>query len=129
MFDRLKSLLGIRPTPNGDSDPADSIDCQQMVANIRRRERDEIPVGRKIYDLQFGQFDVTLDREFSGHYRISVFQDHHKIYGFTINDKEISDENFVKVWEIVTKFLGKNPSPKHLPDHQLMKSHFFGYPK
>lgn len=129
MFEKLKSLFGIRPPLDHGPNSADSVDCQKIVATIRRRERQEIPVGRKIYDLQFKQFDLVLDREFTGHYRISVFQDHHKVYGFTISDKEISDENFAKVWKMVTQFLGNTPSPKHLPEHQLMQSHFFGYPK
>jgi hypothetical protein len=126
MFNWLRSLLGITNASTEAEPAANNVDCQQIVGNIRSKERSEIPVGRKIYDLSFKEFEILLDREFTGHYRISVFQNQHKIYGFTVSEKEISDDEFVVVWEIIIDFLSNNPSPKQLPDHDLMNSHFFG---
>ncbi|MDZ7681832.1 MAG: hypothetical protein U5J63_09030 [Fodinibius sp.] len=129
MFTKLKSLLGISPATTTDTGSAESVNCRQIVKNIREQGPQEVPVGQKIYDFSFEQFTITLDREFTGHYRISVFQNHHKVYGFTVNDKQISDKDFVTVWEIIIQFLGNDPSPKQLPEHKLIKAHFFGPPK
>lgn len=129
MLEKLLQLLGLAKNSSQESDPGGSIDIEAIIEKIRTREQDELATGRKIVRFDYRSFEIILDREFTGRYRISVFQGQHKCYGFAIQKKELTDEEFKHIWERVIGFLGHSPSPARLPEHELWKAHFFGNPQ
>lgn len=130
MFDKLRTWLGIKnETEMSSSNPAETLNPQKIVQKIRSREDDEMPRGQTIYRLDYNGYHLILDREFTGRYRISVFNGQHKNYGFTIADQQISDEEFAVAWDQIIGFLDANPSIQTLPDNKLIKGHYFGNPQ
>lgn len=126
MLEKILSLFGLF---NGKVEAASRpIDTTRIVQQIRSREEHDIPQGKQIYSLDLEAYSLHLDREFTDHYRISVFLGNHKIFGFTVTQKDISDEEFKTIWKTIIRFLRDDPSPKKMPDTLLLKSHFFGKP-
>jgi hypothetical protein len=130
MLDKLLSMIGLGKNSNHDVDSSfNSFEPDFIVQNIRNQEEQkEIPQGKQIFGFDHDEYSISVDREFTNHYRISVFIGNHKVYGFTINDKEISDEQFTDIFEKIISFLDHNPSVESLPDDKGFKSHFFGTP-
>lgn len=128
MFEKLRSLLGFEKNAYNKTNLRATKDTEHIVESIRKREKEDPTSGNKIFSLDFGEFSILLDREFTGRYRISAFREQHKVYGFTISDKEIPDERFEQAWDHVLRFL-EDPSPADMPESKLMETHFFGHPK
>lgn len=128
MLDKLRSLLGFGNKSTDSTSARETVDIQQIVQSIRKQEQQDIATGRKLLRIDYQQFDLLVDREFTGRYRISVFQGQHKVYGFTINEKEIDNQQFEAAWDDILIFL-EQPSPTQLPQSDLLTTHFFGHPK
>lgn len=109
-----------------DTDSAETVDIPELVRQIRSKEGDQPSQGKKIHSFQFQDYDIVLDREFNERYRISVFVDQQKVYGFNIEDKDISDQEFEQIWDRILHFLEESPSSKSTPETELVTSHFFG---
>ncbi len=127
MFDTIRSLLGFESKPY-NTNKRETLDTGQIVQSIREQEQQDEAIGRKILSLDYQQFELLVDREFTGRYRISAFKGQHKIYGFTVSEKEISDQQFKTVWNDILKFLD-HPSPNKLPESEQLSAHFFGHPE
>jgi len=128
MFEKLRSLLGLKSKPDNNINLRSTKDTKRIVESIRKREEEDPTSGNKIFSLEYGEFSILLDREFAGRYRISAFREQHKVYGFTISDKEVTDDQFEQVWDYVLMFL-EDPTPADMPESKLMETHFFGHPK
>lgn len=126
MLEKILSLFGL--SDGNTETPSRPIDTTRIIQQIRSREEHDIPQGKLIYSLELEAYSLHLDHEFTGHYRISVFLGNHKIFGFTITEEDISDEEFAAIWETIIRFLRDDPSPKKMPNTSLLKSHFFGKP-
>lgn len=127
MFKKLISLIGLGE-PRAEVDNIDQqIDINGLVKQIRDQEaKGKIPQGRQIFSTSYEGYSICLDREFTACYRISVFLDSHKIYGFRITKEELTDEELGSVLEQVFLFLANEPSVKTLPESELFQAHFFG---
>ncbi len=130
MLDKLWSMIGLGKNSNHDTETTfKSPEPRIIVQNIRNQEEQkDIPQGKQIFSFDHHEYSISIDREFTDHYRISVFVGNHKVYGFTINDKEISDDRFADIFEKIISFLDHKPSVDSLPDDEWFKSHFFGTP-
>lgn len=128
MFENLRSLLGFESKADNNINLRATKDTKRIVESIRKREEEDPTSGNKIFSMDYGEFSILLDREFTGRYRISVFREQHKVYGFTISDKKVTDDQFEQAWDHVLTFL-EDPSPADMPENKLMETHFFGHPK
>lgn len=130
MLDKFLSLIGLGKNSNHDTETSfDAPDPDMIVQNIRHHESErEIPQGKQIFNFDHQEYSISVDREFTEHYRISVFVGNHKVYGFTIIDKEVPDDQFADIFKKIISFLNHNPSIDSLPDEEGFKSHFFGTP-
>lgn len=124
MLDKIFSLLGLQNSEK----PQKSVDTEKIVREIRLAEEQEISTGKRIYAIDYMHYNLILDREFTGNYRISVFTGNHKIYGFSITEEDITDKQFATIWDKVIAFLKDDPSPQTMPDDKFLKTHFFGNP-
>ncbi|HKK46360.1 MAG TPA: hypothetical protein VJ964_12620 [Balneolaceae bacterium] len=129
----LKKILSLIGFSNKTSDSGNSsqpqIDIDNLVQQIRDREKqNDIPRGKQIHTLEIKRYTVSLDREFTGKYRISIFSGPHKVFGFNIIEEHPTDEQLAEVFKQIIFFLTNNPSAKTLPESHLFKAHFFGNP-
>ncbi|MGD8748797.1 MAG: hypothetical protein PVI44_10045 [Balneolaceae bacterium] len=131
MFDKIFTILGFtRKSSNNTSNPEKSIEIENVVKQIRAIEKQSnIAPGKRIYDFEYRQFTVSLDREFNHKYRVSVFLSSHKIYGFSIARKDISKEEMTAIFDQIISFLSNEPSHRNMPESKLFKAHFFGNPE
>jgi len=129
MFKKLISLIGFGEASSNDDTTNQQVDINELVKQIRAKEtREDIPQGKQIYSISYDQYAISLDREFTGCYRISIFLGSHKVYGVSISKEELTDEELGTIFQQVFSFLGDNPSVKTLPKSDLFKAHFFGNP-
>jgi len=130
MLNKILSLFGFNnKTNNGRESNRQKVDVDKLVQQIRNNEeQNKIPQGKQIHNFELEGYSVSLDREFTGKYRISAFIGPHKVYGFNIAKKEASDEQLADILRRIITFLANNPSVKTLPQNDLFDSHFFGNP-
>lgn len=130
MLDKLLSMIGLGKNSNHDSQSeVKSFDPDFVVQRIRNQEKErEISQGKQIFSFDHQEYTISVDREFTEHYRISVFVGNHKVYGFTIVKKEVSDKQLSNIFEKIISFLNHKPTVESLPDDEMFKSHFFGAP-
>lgn len=130
MLEKILSFIGIdNNSSSGKSAQSRSVEPTTVVRKIRHQEQlRDIPQGKKIHGFDYLEYSISVDCEFTGQYRISVFIGNHKVYGFIINDKDISDEHFTDAIEQILDFLSNEPSVQTLPDSNRFQSHFFGNP-
>ncbi len=123
-------MIGLGKNSNHDTQSeVKSFDPGFIVQRIRKQEKKrEIPQGKQIFSFDHGGYTISVDREFTEHYRISVFVGNHKVYGFTIVEKEVSDKQLTNIFENIISFLSHKPRVDSLPDDKRFKSHFFGTP-
>jgi len=128
MIKKILSFFGFNRQPDRKKDEF-QIDTAKLVQEIRDREvENNIPQGKQIHSFKYDDFIISLDKEFTGRYRISIFIGSHKVYGFTLTQDEPSDEKLETIFEQIITFLSHAPSVENLPKSDLYKAYFFGNP-
>lgn len=129
MFEKILTIFGLDGQTNYSDSSIPEIDTDKLVKKIRlREEQNDIPQGKQIYSFEVEGYSVTLDREFTGKYRISALVGPHKVFGFSVTPEKLTDDQLASIFEQVISFLTKEPSASNLPENELYKAHFFGNP-
>lgn len=101
------------------------IDLEQILSNIEEREkRKEIPLGKKIYDFQYGELKLRFDRDITHNGRICIFHGKERLYSFTVFAKEGEYDILKAALESAIEFLKSDQSIKHLPDNDVLRGFY-----
>ena len=84
----------------------------------------DIPPGKKIYDFQYGELQVRIDRDITHNGRICIFQGKERVYSFTVFAKEGEYDILKKALETTVEFLKSDQSIKKLPDNEVLKGFY-----
>lgn len=104
---------------------APEVDLERVLSNIEEREKaKEIPLGKKIYDFQYGDLQVRFDRDITHNGRICIFQGKERLYSFTVFAKEGEYDILKNALESAIEFLKSDQSIKNLPDNEVLKGFY-----
>lgn len=101
------------------------VDIKTIVSTIEQREKDgQIPLGKKIYDFQYGELNVRFDRDITHNWRICIFHGKERLYSFTIFAKEGEYEMLKNALKSIVEFLEGDQSIKNLPNNEILKGFY-----
>lgn len=104
---------------------APKVDLEQILSNIEEREKTrDIPLGKKIYDFQYGELQVRFDRDITHNGRICIFRGKERLYSFTVFAKEGEYDILKHALESAIEFLKSDQSIKNLPDSAVLKGFY-----
>lgn len=104
---------------------APKVDLERILSNIEEREKTkDIPLGKKIYDFEYGDFQVRFDRDITHNGRICIFQGKERLYSFTVFAKEGEYDILKDALESAIEFLKSDQSIKNLPDSNILKGFY-----
>lgn len=103
------------------------LDLASLISEIRERESAGVDLGRRIYQFNYGIFDVRLDRDITEHYRVTVYNGRERVYSFTVMAKEGEYEELKDGYRSIIDFLDGERKPSELPNSNTLKGHFYGH--
>ncbi len=104
---------------------APEVDLERILSNIEEREKTKnIPLGKKIYDFEYGELQVRFDRDITHNGRICIFQGKERLYSFTVFAKEGEYDILKNALESAIGFLKSDQSIKNLPDNDVLKGFY-----
>lgn len=123
MLKIFKNLFSIEKAPEEED-----VNISGVIEQIKRVEMAEvIPPGQRIHTMNYGNWDLFLDRDITENYRVAVYRGRERVYSFSIyadrGDYEILEEGY----ENIIQFLNGESKVNDLPDNAKIKGFFYGY--
>lgn len=120
----FKKWFGITPE---DPEPLPTLDLERAIEQIQKSEKaSQTEPGRPIFKGRHTHFDIRLDRDITGHYRITAFYGTEKAYSFSVYSETTDFKSLSSAFKTVTGFLEGERNLRDLPDDDLVKGHYFG---
>jgi len=122
MFKFLKDLF---PQPK---EPQEQLDISRLIQCIREKERESnIALGRRIHSFHYKYLDFNVDREITGHYRVTVYQGRERTYSFTVFAKQGNYNILEQAFERIIDYIDGDQNLSELPDDDVLKGFFYGH--
>jgi len=103
------------------------VDLDEQIEKIKTIEADADPgLGKRVHYFDFRQFELRLDRDCMGLYRIIANVGNERRYSFSIRCSHKDYEILRSCFEEITEYLSGDRRMADLPNHERMKGHFFG---
>ncbi len=103
------------------------VDIEAQIEAIRNIESDEdIGLGRRIHCFACREYELSLDRDIMGTYRVIAYQGKERRYSFTVTCPHKDYEALRNAFEEIVRYLGGDRRLADLPRHERMKGHYFG---
>lgn len=123
----VKKLKSIFSGNNHDKIQHPPLDIDGLINQIKGIEVINPPEpGRKIYSFMYYDFELILDVEVTGQYRLSAFSGKEKKYGFLIKCETGNYKVLAEGIKQCIDFLDGNRKIGDLPDNEVLKGHYFG---
>jgi hypothetical protein len=123
-FKSLRNRFSRRTTPATEGP---LLDTGAEIEVIKRIEAAQDPgLGRVIHHFPYLEFDLWLDRDITGTYRVVVYQGKKRRYSFSIQCGHKDYEALRNGFEEIICFLGGNRRIVDLPKNKHLKGHYFG---
>lgn len=120
----LKSIFSRPPDPEPDWP---EFDINAQVDMIKKIESEtKFDLGQRIHYFYYKNFELSLDREITGLYRIVVCEGKDRRFSFSIRSKPGDYQAFLTSLEEIVKFLDGDRRIINLPKHDLLKGFYFG---
>lgn len=122
MFERIKNLF------SSPLKPQEETDVPVIIDQIKVREKsNDIPLGRRIHTFNYKDVDLSLDRDISKNYRVTVYQGRERIYSFSIfanqGNYDILENGYIRI----INFLDGERKVSDLPEDENIKGFFYGH--
>lgn len=113
---------------SAEQEPQETVDISQIIRQIKDREaKQEIPLGRRIYVFSYDDLQLSLDRDITENYRVTVTRGRERIYSFSIfanrGEYEILEEGYNQIIE----YLDSDRKVSSLPENENIKGFFYGH--
>ena len=127
MSDFFKRLRAYFFGPNGEHKPPPALDLAPVIDAIERAENEgSVDPGRRIHTFPYLGFELRLDRDVMGQYRLTVNEGRERRYSFTIVCEPGDYTALRTSYEEITSFLNSDRHLANLPNHERLKGHFYG---
>ncbi len=122
MLNILKNLF------SSDEEPAVEVDVSGVIEQIKQKEQAKnIPLGRRIHTLEYGELYLFLDRDITENYRVTAYRGRERIYSFSIFAGQGNYEVLEKGYQKIMDYLASERKVSDLPEDENIKGHFYGY--
>ena len=102
-------------------------DISAQIARIKTIESEKkIDLGQRINCFSYKHFELNLDCDITGFYRIVVYEGRDRRFSFSIRCKQGDYEAFLSSLKEIVEFLDGDRRIKNLPKHDLLKGYYFG---
>ena len=123
----IRTIRGKKPTKQRNQPEWPPVDLGKEIESIRNSESDtDIGLGRKIHGFPFHEFELCVDRDITGMYRLVVYQGTERKYSFSIRCKHRDYTALRSGFEEIVKFLEGNRRIADLPKQENLKGFYFG---
>jgi hypothetical protein len=103
------------------------VDLQAKIDKIKQIEEEQnIDLGRRIYQFDYKQYELCLDRDVIGMYRVIAFIGKERRFSFSIKCEYKDYTNLKKGYEEIATFFDGDQHIRNLPNNELLKGHYFG---
>jgi len=124
LLNRIKNAL---PKSNVQEPDWPPFDINRQIEKIKQTEIDhEIPLGQRIISFQYKYFELSLDREITGMYRLIVYEGKDRRFSFSIHCKHKNYDALSTSFGEIIQFLDGDCRIKNLPNNEHLKGHYFG---
>ncbi len=102
-------------------------EISSQIRLIRQSELNCKPEpGRRIHAFEFMEFELSLDLELTGTYRLAAFMGREKKYSFSIACKPGDYEELARGIKESTDYLSGERKISELPINELIRGYYFG---
>ena len=105
--------------------PQVNIKAQIDTIEYNESNRD-IGLGSRIHYFSFQEFELQLDRDITGMYRVVVTEGNNRRFSFTIKCKYGDYAKLGTCFEEILQYLSGDRRIADLPNHDLIKGHYYG---
>ncbi len=103
------------------------VDLDKQIEAIKLVESEgDVELGKRIHQFDFHEFELRLDRDVTGTYRICANQGAERRFSFTIKTSHRDYDGLRGALDMITEFLSGERRIAHLPNNEIVKGHFFG---
>ena len=103
------------------------VNIEAQIEAIQKVEADEdIGLGRRIHCFACREFELSLDRDIMGTYRVIAYQGKERRYSFTVTCPHKDYEALQAAFQEIVRYLSGDRRLADLPQHERMKGHYFG---
>lgn len=111
-----------------DNQPEETIRIPEIIARIKQKESEQnIPLGRRIHTFNYKDVELSLDRDITENYRVTVYQGRERIYSFSIfanqGNYDILENGYIRI----INFLDGERKVSDLPEEENIKGFFYGH--
>jgi len=104
----------------------ETVDIHSIIGEIKQKEAEKnIASGRRIHSFSYNFYQLSLDRDITQKYRVTIHREKERIYSFTIFT-EGDYEKLERAYNRILSFLRSKQNITDLPDNDLMKGFFYG---
>ena len=113
--------------PEHNEQHMQDININAQIETVKLKEtEDNIEPGRRIHYFPYLEFELQLDRDIIGLYRLVVNEGQNRRYSFTINCKQRDYESLRSAFEEIIQFLDGDRRIANLPNHDRLEGHYYG---
>ena len=103
------------------------VDIKAQIDTVKFNESNrDIGLGRRIHYFPFREFELQLDRDITGMYRVVVTEGNNRRFSFAIKCKHGDYAKLGTCFEEILQYLSGDRRIANLPNHDLMKGHYYG---
>lgn len=103
------------------------VNLDEQIEKVRTIEAEGDPgLGKRIHHFDYRQFELRLDRDITGMYRVIANVGNERRYSFSIRCSYKDYEALRICFEEIMEYLGGDRRIVNLPNHERMKGHYFG---
>lgn len=122
---RLRARLGFGTPP--PEPPPPPVDLDAQLARVRAAEAGgPPPLGRLIHRFDVDGFELRLDRDVTGAYRITVGEGAERRYSFTLRCPPGDYAALHDAYAEVVRFLRSDRLLVRLPNDDRLRGHYYG---
>ena len=103
------------------------LDVEAQIAIIKSIEADQdIGLGKRIHQFSFREFELRLDRDVTGTYRLVANEGNERRYSFSIRCKKGNYQVLLTSFQEIINYLSGDRRFANLPNHEQLKGHYYG---
>ena len=109
----------------GENWPPLNIEAQIAIIKSIEAEQD-IGLGKRIHQFSFREFELRLDRDVTGTYRLIANEGNERKYSFSIRCTRGNYQALMTSFQEIIAYLSGDRRIADLPSHELLKGHYYG---
>jgi len=104
------------------------VDLEVQIKAIEKSETEhEQGLGVLIHAFEFHEYELRLDRDITGMYRVVAMEGRERRYSFSLRCAHRDYEGLYSILDEITVYLSGERRIAGLPNSELLKGHYYGH--